>query len=226
MKTRIFSFIILLFSSIQILNAQKISNVDYDDIKIKTQNPASPYFYTKILDRYKKNDTTLTQTDYYYLYFGFTFNSNYDPNNDEAVNALVLSEVEKLNSSKALKNALQLYEKDPVNLKLLLYITLCYSNLSDLKLKKIFTDKYAKLIKAIYNSGDGKTVETAYVVIRVNDEYQLLQVLKLSVKSHALVNTTDVLTIDKKGQKGVGKKITTLYFNVNKVFDHYTNTSK
>lgn len=225
MRTPVCVIISLLFFS-SILQAQKISNVDYNDVKAKTQLTNSPYYYTKILDRYKKNDTTLATKDYYYLYYGFTFTNNYDPNNDEAVNALVISEIEKLNSSKALKNALQLYEKDPVNLKLLLYISVCYSNLSDHKLKKIYTDKYAKIIKAIYNSGDGKSMETAYVVIRINDEYQLLQVLHLTVKKHALVNTTDVLTIDKKGQKGRKKKISILYFNVNKIFDHHTSNQK
>ncbi|MBC7452022.1 MAG: DUF4919 domain-containing protein, partial [Cytophagales bacterium] len=189
MRTPVCIIIGLFFSSF-ILQAQKISNVDYDDVKSKTQLAGSPYLYSKLLDRYKKNDTTLSTKDYYYLYYGFTFSNNYDPNNDEAVNALVVSEIEKLNSSKALKNALQLYDKDPVNLKLLLYISVCYSNLSDVKMKKIFTDKYAKIIKAIYNSGDGKSLETAYVVIRINDEYQLLQVLNLTVKKHALVNTT------------------------------------
>lgn len=222
MKSTVCSIIGLLISFI--LQAQKISTVDFDDIKEETQSPSSPYYYAKILDRYKKNDTTLSAKEFYYLYYGYTFHTNYNPHNDEEVNSLVLSETEKLNSSKALKNALQFYEQDPVNLKLLLYISVCYSNLSDQKLKKVFADKYAKLINTIYASGDGKSIESAYVVIRVNDEYQLLQVLKLSVKSHALVNTTDVLTIDKKGQKG--KKISILYFNVNRIFDHSSNNQK
>lgn len=208
------------------LYAQKISNVDYDDIKLKAQSSSSPYYYSKILDRYKKNDTTLSLKDYYYLYYGFSFHTNLDLNNDEAVNELVLSETEKLNSSKALKNALKLYENDPVNLKLLQYIALCYNNLSDTKSKKIFIDKYAKLIKTISNSGDGRSMETSYIVLRVNDEYQFLDALHLTVKSHALVNKTDVLTIDRKGQSPVNKKVSVLYFNVNNISDIHSESNK
>jgi hypothetical protein len=70
------------------------------------------------------------------------------------------------------------------------------------------------LIDAIFKSGDGKTPETAWVVLTVHEEYVVLRVLQLIPGSQGLMNIKghsydELAPIDPKTQQKV-----TLYFNV------------
>ena len=64
--------------------------------------------------------------------------------------------------------------------------------------------KYAHLffgmLNAIMVSGDGRSVESAYVVLKVADEYMVLNDMNLTSSGQALVGMTDKLTIETKGQ--------------------------
>jgi hypothetical protein len=75
---------------------------------------------------------------------------------------------------------------------------------------------YYGLLSEIYYSGDGKTCETAMVVIKVSDEYEIISELQLSVEMQSLVGDCDLMEFDTKLQeleKGE-KPIKQLYFNV------------
>lgn len=77
------------------------------------------------------------------------------------------------------------------------------------------------LLKSITDSGDGQSLDTAYVVISTHEEYVLLQIRGLNPKTQDLVrdhgHSYDVLqAIDPETQKTVK-----LYFNVDIPFKHY-----
>ena len=72
--------------------------------------------------------------------------------------------------------------------------------------------QYLGLIDSILSSGDGKTVNTAYHVISLTEEYAVLNELKLELEEQALVSGCDAMTCtDRDGNKVV------LYFNVSRV---------
>ena len=52
---------------------------DNDDIFEQTINNESPYYYPALMLRYNSGDTTLTEKDYYYLYYGYAFSDDYHP---------------------------------------------------------------------------------------------------------------------------------------------------
>ena len=52
---------------------------DNDAILRETINSASPYYYPTLFTRYLTGDTTLTDTDYRYLYYGFVWRPEYKP---------------------------------------------------------------------------------------------------------------------------------------------------
>lgn len=101
----------------------------------------------------------------------------------------------------------------------------CHTTLGDKKTAKTYANKYFSLLDAIYSSGDGRSIETAYVVIKVADEYELLADLKLSCTKQALIEDTDLLTISTQNQKEE-PKITELYFNVSKPLDYLAQEFK
>ena len=85
---------------------------------------------------------------------------------------------------------------------------------------------YYNLMDVILSSGDGKSIQTAYVVTRVSDEYEIIAEYKLQVKKQQLIGNTDVMTFDKKAQKNRKEKIKVLYFNVFFPLNHLSNSFK
>jgi hypothetical protein len=77
------------------------------------------------------------------------------------------------------------------------------------------------LIDSIRNSGDGKSMETAWVVITVHEEYVMLRVLGFRPSGQSLVNQNghayDVMKV-KNAEDGTEQ---TFYFNVDIPFKHY-----
>lgn len=77
------------------------------------------------------------------------------------------------------------------------------------------------LIDSIRNSGDGKSIETAWVVINVHEEYVMLRVLGFRPSQQSLVNQNghayDVMKV-KNVEDGTEQ---TFYFNVDIPFKHY-----
>ena len=61
-----------------------------------------------------------------------------------------------------------------------------------------YIDKYIKLSSAIISSGDGTSEDTAFKVISVNDEYQILNnVFKVEgLKQQSLVNKCDLMEFE------------------------------
>ncbi len=74
------------------------------------------------------------------------------------------------------------------------------------------------LIKSIMGAGDGKTPETAFFVIAVDEEYTLLNVLGFNVKGQSLIrkdgHSYDLMRV---ADSNTGKE-TEFYFNIDTVF--------
>ena len=52
---------------------------DNKDIFEQTLNSESPYYYPTLMMRYLAEDTTLSEKDYYYLYYGYAYSDQYSP---------------------------------------------------------------------------------------------------------------------------------------------------
>ena len=221
MKTKILTLALLLISIWGY--GQTISNVNFDIIKENIQDPTSQYYYPILTNRLIENDTTLTYDDFKHLYYGNIYTDNYRPytvsNLEEEFNNVYVQK----RFSEALEIGKKVLRENPINLNLTFSMLVCYYESGKKDTAKIFADKYFSLLNVIYQSGDGKSISTAFVVININDEYQVLSDLELNIKGQALLNgPTDKLIIDKKGQKRVKgqKKIKELYFNISKPIEH------
>lgn len=74
---------------------------DNDAILRETINSASPYYYPTLFTRYLTGDTTLTNTDYRYLYYGFVWRPEYKPFETPAARDKILQilEADSLNEA-------------------------------------------------------------------------------------------------------------------------------
>ena len=66
---------------------------DNDAILRETINSASPYYYPTLFTRYLTGDTTLTDTDYRYLYYGFVWRPEYKPFETPAAQLAMLRKI-------------------------------------------------------------------------------------------------------------------------------------
>ena len=195
---------------------QQVSLVDFDDVKKKTVDSNSVYFYPQLKKKILKADASITAEDYHYLYYGFVFQPNYVPSGTSNQK----KKFTELYLEKKYKEALAAGEKEikrnPVDLDLLLKMSISCLEMGKDSLKRKYATLYYSILDVIYNSGDGKDLGSAYVVISVNHEYQILNDLGLKAISQQLITDCDLLNFRKRDQDKVKgrKKIKRLFFNV------------
>lgn len=202
----------------QNLFGQNISNIDFDYIKKETQDSLSLYYYPSLLTRYLNFDSTLTEKDFSILYYGNVFYDKYNPYGNGKGEKEFMDLYKKGNFEEAIPFGKSILIENPINLEIIFKMLVCYHKLEDKVTARKYAAMYFPMLNAIYKSGDGKSHKTAYVVVKVADEYEILKNLELYSEQQALVGTTDVLTIAKNSSgnanKRRNKKIKKLYFNV------------
>jgi hypothetical protein len=121
---------------------------------------------------------------------------------------------------KALKNANAVLDNDYSDIDAHFAEYIAYRELGDAKQADFHHAVVDGLIKSILDSGDGKSMETAYVVASVHEEYVILRFLGLQLHeqslAHAHGHSYDVL--DTKDSKS-GKTVK-LYFNIDVSMNH------
>jgi hypothetical protein len=73
------------------------------------------------------------------------------------------------------------------------------------------------LVKSVLGSGDGKSPETAFVVIAIEEEYSVLATFSLTLVSQALVNLGASAFDRMEVKKRDSDQTVTLYFNVDRL---------
>ena len=220
-----FGLILLIFSFFAI--SQQVGKIDFDQIKRNINDKKSQYYYPTLVDRLLKDDSTLTYKDYKHLYYGSVFQDYYHPYGD-SFSKKEFSEVYSTgNNQKIIEKGILVLQENPVDIEVTLKILLAYLEEGDTAMARVYGLKYYSFLDVIYASGDGESIETAYVVITVTDEYRIVGDLNLSVKEQYLIDDCDLLRFEKKGQRRVrGKKIKQLYFNVHMPLLSLSNSFK
>jgi len=94
-----------------------------------------------------------------------------------------------------------------------------YKILGDMPNSKKYHDIEFGLLNSIIRKGDGKTCQTAWPVIQINEEYFILEMLGAKLQKQSIDNTGGAC--DKmEVQTDQGKTI--YYFEINKVFKGYS----
>ena len=199
--------------------------IDYPIIKEYVTNQNEEF--QKLMQRFEMNDSLLTRKDYAMIYYGFSFTPQYIASmfetSKEFRNVRKLAKEQK--NEEAYEAGKILLEKNPVSLELLYNMGMLAQALNkDINEVKHYSKRYAALLTMIAFTGDGKTEETAFKVICVNDEYQLLRMLFVmeNMKSQSLVNKCDLIEFEKcKYYLG-----TQMYFDISRSLDYMSKLFK
>ena len=122
----------------------------------------------------------------------------------------------------AVKEASQLLDVNFVNIDGHIISDMCYGRLGNEAEHAREHAIATGLIRSIMESGDGKTEQTAFVVISVDEEYSLLRVLRLKPGRQSLVQS-DGHKLDQLDASRPDGQTQTLFFNVDRVFAAYGN---
>ena len=180
-------------TSRKVANNVASNTPNYKQIKKQIESKDSEFYYPELLRRFQAADTTLTVEQNYYFYYGTATRPDYEPyrlsNYDELKTALSGDTITEEGWRKAAQIVEKELESDPTNLRFHLYKQIVYSNLYGKESQEAFDayNQVVMLFSAISSTGDGKTPETAFHVICVSDEYGLMEMFGLSMKSQSLI---------------------------------------
>lgn len=155
------------------LKAQEGLKIDYSEIKAKVEDKKSNSYYPKLLKRFNDFDSTLTIEDYALVYYGFSFQDDYLKNQPDegALNKLQKEE----NYEGLILEAKKILSVNPVSLSAIdcLIDALQETGRPETEWEK-YQDRFRAIRRVIASSGNGMTCESAYKVIYVSDEYNMM----------------------------------------------------
>ncbi|MBN1695274.1 DUF4919 domain-containing protein [candidate division WOR-3 bacterium] len=157
----------------QKVKADTTSNyILFDYINLLTEND-----YYSLLDSIKNGQSS----DFFTLRMAYTKTKIYNPYDikfDDLRKRIKLN-MEEQNFEVALETANKILEERYIDIKTHLWCSNIYKQLRDSAKSDYHENIYNGLINSIYFSGDGKSVKTAFIVMEISEEYDLLNWLQL-----------------------------------------------
>lgn len=174
--------------------SQEVSAPNYREIRNSIQNSKGPLYYPMLMKRYVQNDTTLTLEQYRALYFGYTLQEDYVPYQHEHEELYDIRRriVDTNGDSHVCADAIRVSQSalddNPFDLLAIATLTFSYQQLKDSVNYNRWNEKQRSLLDAIVSSGDGDQESSAFHVISLEHEYEVLGRLGLQIESDSLCN--------------------------------------
>lgn len=155
---------------------------DMAAIKKSVADIGSPYYFPVLMQRYLDGDTTLTSDDYRYLYFGYSFQDDYDPYRtspcaDELDSLCRRGEYPPETCAALLKCARRSLDNNPFDLRSMSAMVHANTLSGQADAAAFWRERLHRLLDAILSTGDGQSAETAWYVIAPEHAYDLLNTL-------------------------------------------------
>ena len=118
--------------------------------------------------------------------------NDYSPYNSDISDSLKKKAsmlIDTLMYNKALQTLFNIQKQNYVNIVSHLYCGYIYKKTGDSIKSKYHYDIYDGLLTSIYESGDGLSPRTAYLVISTKEEYALINWLQLQFNQQSLINS-------------------------------------
>ncbi len=162
----------------------ELGRPDLDSIARATTDENSPMYYPKLLRMFMANDTTMTDRQFQYFYYGTFFQEDYDPYRGSP-NPALLEELTpiyaKTQRTRADREKMQAYatqvlNDNPVDLRQLTNRVYIYEQNRKHDLAKIWQYKLNHLLLVIATSGTGVDADNAWIVVYPQHEYDFLNI--------------------------------------------------
>lgn len=206
--------------------ARKFSTPDYGKIEQEIKKEKSDLYYPKLMKRFNEFDSTLTIEEGRHLYYGYTFQSEYSPYGhskyqDSLRKIFKKDTLMQLDYQEILKFTDSILKTDPFDIRTINYKLYSYKKLGNKVEYKKNTVKMDLVIDVIVSSGNGISKDSAYYVINVGHEYDLLRIFGYESAGQSLIGNCDYLELRKNDDNIEG-----LYFDVSPITKLYDQTFK
>lgn len=194
-------------------------NQPFDSLKvILTERPE---LYSEIATLFFEGDTTLEFWDYYILYYGSAFQEDYAPYSEGPLLNEVRDLLEKEKWEEAIAKATGIIKSNPAFADMYYQLGVAYDQQGDsVKARRHYLN-YVNLLSVPFNSGNGTSFDSAFVVRSVGDEYLILEILDLNSTSQSLVHKDGIPydVLEGHGTAESGEEIQKdVYFNIYQPF--------
>ena len=211
------TFFFLFIGMIFYAQETEFEKPNYKKIKKQTFKKKSEFYYPKLMKRYLGADISMTIKDKRYLYYGFTFQKEYQPyakskEKPEIIKLLSNSEITETELKELVRLTKLHLINFPFDINMLNAQIYAYKKLK-LKYDAFKVSNQVKTIKEVLlSSGDGIGQRTAFHVINTSHELEILKMLGYEQSGiRTAINEFEYLRI-----KPNPKDIKGLYFNLSR----------
>jgi hypothetical protein len=178
-----------------------------------------PSEYATLLASLKAGKTAI---DYTRLRLSYMDSPEYKAAKDVSKSEDAMTEaLNKKDYPAALKNAEAVLESNYVNIDAHFVAFVANREMGAMDKAQFHRTVFRGLIDSIRNSGDGKSMETAWVVINVHEEYVILRALGFRPGEQSLIHKDGHSYDEMKVKNAEDGTAQTFYFNVDIPFKHY-----
>lgn len=191
--------------------------------KQASQDAAKPSF-AALLERVKRSDP---KVDFKELRMAYTETPAYSPyGGDRDTRQKMFAALNAKEFDQAIESAEKILAKNFVEINAHFVSYVAQRELSHVEKAAFHKFMFDGLVKSITSSGDGKTTETAFVVISTDEEYTLFNVLGLRATDQALVSQNGH-SFDRMTANNPKTNETVVYFfNIDKPFNWLSQSLK
>ena len=196
---------------------------DFDRIKAEVNNPASPYYYPKLMERYERNETIMNLDDYRHLYYGYLFQEDFNPYPSNNILDRNEALYHKSKHTRAELDSIITYANaaladNPFDFTQMDFLIYALRARGKVNLANIWQFRLNHLLQAIASSGTGTDPDNAWYVINPRHEYNLVNFQNAVVREHKYQEPYfDRIDVEKNN----GKETTTYYFNIRNLLEEY-----
>ncbi|MGE6397880.1 DUF4919 domain-containing protein [Chryseobacterium sp. M5] len=210
-------FSLIFISNFSFSQQKEYEAPNYNVIQKNIENKDSEFYYPKLMDKLKANDTLITNDQYKHLYFGYTFQKEYHPykisENEKKLNPYFQKkDLKKTDYAEIIKISNAALKEFPINLRVMNFLAYIYHLDGNEAMANKVSRNFYGLFGAIFSSGDGRECTTGFHVITVNHEYVVMNILQLEIASQGLSGDCDYISLEKDKYKLPG-----VYFNITKL---------
>ncbi len=142
---------------------------DFEKILKETKNKDSELYYSNLLERYNKIDTTLTDKQVLSMLIAFTDNEYYKPYSDINFGRNLYKLNDEGKFDEVIKSGTEFLSNHPFDIKTLFEVSYAYFKTDN----KITADNYIikarQIFKAMFYSGDSKSIDTPAFALNPSD---------------------------------------------------------
>jgi len=189
--------------------------VDMPRIEFEINDPGSEFYYPVLFERYTMCDTTLTDKQYHYLYFGFATRENYkpllkNPYRDSLQKVLNTRRAYTAETFlKAVEYAKKALEIEPFNIREINVLAYAYNMLGNTEAAKKEAYRMKMIAKVITSTGDGESKHPWWVTYNSHAD-DILAMRKFTADKTVLISK-EVMYIQAVGENK--KRSNMFYFN-------------